>query len=181
MPDKLKIKRLIFDADDTLWENNIHYIQAFENLVDLIVTPGLSKSKIAQEFQDLEKKVVHEKGYGSENYLYILHTLFKKYRPISDNDQILTKFEKIYGRDPKQCTIDEFVGTWISLLFIPKKALYIAIAFIIWRILDIVKPYPANQIEKIEGGIGVMFDDIISGLYALIVIHLVVNIIGRMY
>ena len=44
-----------------------------------------------------------------------------------------TKFESIYGKDPKQCTIDEMVGTWISLLFIPKKILIILMVFIIWR------------------------------------------------
>lgn len=92
-----------------------------------------------------------------------------------------TKFEKIYGKDPAQCTIDEFVGTWISLLFVPKKAIFILIAFIIWRIFDIIKPFPARQIENIKGGIGIMFDDIVSGLYALIIIHIIINLISRMY
>jgi phosphatidylglycerophosphatase A len=94
---------------------------------------------------------------------------------------ISTKFEKIYGKDPAQCTIDEFVGTWISLLFVPKKAIFIVIAFIIWRILDIFKPFPARQIENIKGGIGIMFDDIVSGLYALVIIHVIINLISRIY
>ena len=42
------------------------------------------------------------------------------------------KFETRYGKDPKQCTIDEFVGTWISLLFVPKTVLFIIIVFIIF-------------------------------------------------
>ena len=94
---------------------------------------------------------------------------------------VSTKFEKIYGKDPAQCTIDEFVGTWISLLFVPKKAIFILVAFIIWRILDIVKPFPARQLEKIKGGVGIMLDDIVSGLYALIIIHIIINLISRMY
>jgi phosphatidylglycerophosphatase A len=85
-----------------------------------------------------------------------------------------TKFESIYGKDPKQCTIDEMVGMWISLLLIPKKIWFIVIAFIIWRILDIVKPFPANVAEKIGGGLGIMLDDIIAAIYSLILTHLII-------
>lgn len=94
---------------------------------------------------------------------------------------IASNFEKIYGKDPRQCTIDEFVGTWISLLFVPKKAIFILLAFIIWRLLDIFKPFPARQLENIKGGIGIMFDDIVSGLYSLIIIHILVSLTSRMY
>jgi putative hydrolase of the HAD superfamily len=95
MINPINIKRLIFDADDTLWENNIHYIKAFDDFVDLISGSELSKQKVAKEFQDLEKKVVKERGYGGENYLYILHTLFEKYRPLFNSRGIAIKFEKI--------------------------------------------------------------------------------------
>lgn len=88
-----------------------------------------------------------------------------------------TKFEALYGKDPKQCTIDEMVGMWITLLFIPKKIWFIILAFIIWRILDIVKPFPANIAEKLDGGLGIMLDDIIAGIYALAISHIVINLI----
>ncbi len=94
---------------------------------------------------------------------------------------IATKFEKIYGKDPRQCTIDEFVGTWISLLFVPKRAIFILIAFIIWRLLDILKPYPARQLEDMKGGAGIMFDDVVSGIYSLIIIHIIISLTSRMY
>ena len=81
------------------------------------------------------------------------------------------KFDKIYGKDPRQCTIDEIVGMWISLLFLPKQIFISILAFIIWRAFDIVKPFPAKNLEKLEGGLGIMIDDVISGLYALIVLH----------
>ena len=84
------------------------------------------------------------------------------------------KFEKIYGKDPSQCTIDELVGTWISLLYIPKTLLFVSATFIIWRLFDIIKPMPARQIEKLKGGIGIMFDDVISGIYTLIVAHIII-------
>jgi phosphatidylglycerophosphatase A len=78
------------------------------------------------------------------------------------------KFESAYGKDPKQCTIDEFAGTWISFLLIPKEPIIIITVFIIWRIFDIIKIYPANSAEKLEGGLGIMLDDIIAGLYSMV-------------
>lgn len=78
-------------------------------------------------------------------------------------------FEVIYGKDPKQFTLDEFVGTWITFLFIPQNFMQITIGFIVWRILDIVKPYPANKLESLKGGLGIMIDDVVSGLYSLVI------------
>ena len=88
-----------------------------------------------------------------------------------------SKFEKIYGKDPKECTIDEFVGTWISLLFLPKNLVYVLGAFLIWRVFDIIKPFPANYFEKIKGGWGIMLDDIIAGFYSFIVIQIILYFI----
>ncbi|MFC2085541.1 phosphatidylglycerophosphatase A [Bacteroidota bacterium] len=87
------------------------------------------------------------------------------------------KFESIYGKDPKQFTIDEFVGQWISLLFIPKIIWLITCVFIIWRFMDIVKPFPARQLEKIKGGWGIVLDDIISGFYTLVVVHILITLL----
>lgn len=91
---------------------------------------------------------------------------------------IADKFDKFYGKDPKQCVIDEFVGTWISLLFIPKEFRFIVVAFIIWRILDITKPYPANKLENLKGGWGIMMDDVMSGIYTFIIMHIIIYFIN---
>lgn len=90
---------------------------------------------------------------------------------------ISAKFEEIYGKDPKECTIDEFAGTWISLLFIPKNIIFVVAIFILWRVADILKPYPANIAENLEGGIGVMLDDIIAAVYVFIFSHLILHFI----
>ena len=82
-----------------------------------------------------------------------------------------SKFENVYGKDPSQCTIDEVVGMWISLLFLPKTIIISIITFFIWRILDIIKPFPARNFEKLNGGLGIMMDDITSGAYTLIIVH----------
>lgn len=86
------------------------------------------------------------------------------------------KFEKVYGKDPAECTIDEVVGMWISLLFLPKTILISLLAFFVWRIMDIIKPFPARRLEKLPGGIGIMIDDIIAGLYAVGFVHLILLI-----
>jgi phosphatidylglycerophosphatase A len=88
------------------------------------------------------------------------------------------KFETNYGKDPAECTVDEVVGTWISVLALPKTLWIIVIAFFIWRILDIIKPPPARNLERLKGGLGIMLDDVVSGIYTLIIMHLIVYLIG---
>jgi len=89
------------------------------------------------------------------------------------------KFEAEYGKDPAQCTIDEIVGTWISFIALPKTAWIIVAAFLLWRILDIIKPAPARNLEMLKGGLGIMIDDVISGIYTLIIMHLIVYLLGK--
>ena len=88
------------------------------------------------------------------------------------------KFEKVYGKDPSQCTIDEVVGTWIALIALPKTIFITLTSFLIWRLLDIVKPFPARTSENLKGGWGIMIDDVISGFYSLIVVHFIVYLFG---
>lgn len=83
------------------------------------------------------------------------------------------KFEQRYGTDPKEATIDEFVGMWISLILVPTSWGYLLVAFLIWRILDIVKPFPARNFEKLRGGLGVMADDIMSGIYTFLIMRII--------
>lgn len=94
--------------------------------------------------------------------------------------KIADKFESIYGKDPPQFTLDEFIGSWISLLFLPKKVWFIIPTFFVWRLLDIYKPFPANFFEKLKGGWGVILDDLISGIYTFILIQLLNHFIVRL-
>ena len=86
------------------------------------------------------------------------------------------KFDKVYGKDPRQCTIDEVVGMWISLLFLPKRIVVSVLAFFVWRTFDIIKPSPARNLEKLEGGLGIMIDDVVAGFYSLIVLQLLLYV-----
>ena len=80
--------------------------------------------------------------------------------------------EKVYGHDPGEVTIDEVLGMWISLLFLPKTILVAALAFFIFRVLDIVKPFPARRFDDIRGGSGIMFDDVVSAIYTNLLLQL---------
>lgn len=76
-----------------------------------------------------------------------------------------SRMEQIYGRDPRVVVIDEIVGMWISLALLPKHPGVVALAFFIFRLVDILKPYPVRQSERLRGGWGVMVDDVIAGIY----------------
>ncbi len=84
--------------------------------------------------------------------------------------------EKKFGYDPPQVVIDEVVGMWISLLLIPKTIVLSVLSFFLFRIFDIVKPYPANVSQGMKGGYGIMMDDIIAGIYTILTIQLIIYI-----
>jgi phosphatidylglycerophosphatase A len=87
-----------------------------------------------------------------------------------------TLFEKEYGKDPAECTIDEVAGMWIALLLLPKTIAVALVTFFLWRIIDIIKPSPAREAEALPGGYGIMMDDIIGGLYTCIAMNLLLLI-----
>ncbi len=72
--------------------------------------------------------------------------------------------------DPSIIVIDEWIGQWIALLFLQKSLLWGLVAFALFRLFDIWKPYPIKTIEKIQGGWGIMLDDVVAGVYALLVL-----------
>jgi len=84
--------------------------------------------------------------------------------------------EKRYGHDPAEVTIDEVLGMWISLFLIPKSLEAGIVAFLVFRVLDIIKPWPARQFDSLRGGSGVMLDDVVAGVYTNLIVHLVVRL-----
>lgn len=69
--------------------------------------------------------------------------------------------------DPGFVVIDEVIGQWIALLGCPHDWAHALIALILFRLLDITKPFPARQLEALPEGWGIVFDDVAAGLYAL--------------
>lgn len=70
---------------------------------------------------------------------------------------------------------DEFVGFWITMFAAPSGLIWLVVGFVIFRIFDIWKPWPIYIVDdKIEGGLGIMLDDVIAGVYSLIVMQVLV-------
>ena len=76
-------------------------------------------------------------------------------------------------KDPAMVVWDEFVGMWIAMLWLP-GLLWLPIALVVFRLFDIVKPWPVSWADReLDGGLGIMIDDVIAGLMTLAVLQLV--------
>ncbi|MBA8888423.1 phosphatidylglycerophosphatase A [Dokdonella fugitiva] len=82
--------------------------------------------------------------------------------------------------DPGAVVCDEFVGQWIALLplvLAPRGWPWVAVAFGLFRLFDVWKPWPVSWADRrIHGGVGVMLDDVIAGAYAALVLALVLHV-----
>jgi len=74
------------------------------------------------------------------------------------------------AKDPGIIVIDEVAGMLVSVLFLPRTIPVLVTAFLLFRLFDIWKPFPARQLQELHGGVGVMLDDLIAGAYALALI-----------
>ena len=72
------------------------------------------------------------------------------------------------SEDPGFVVIDEVAGQWIALAACPVEIRHALLAFALFRLFDIVKPWPARQLERLHGGLGIMMDDVAAGVYALL-------------
>ena len=83
--------------------------------------------------------------------------------------------ERFFGKkDDQRIVIDEIMGFLITMLWIPKTVPFIIIGFFLFRFFDILKPFPIRRLEKrLKGGYGVVLDDVMAGVYANIVLHLI--------
>ncbi len=90
------------------------------------------------------------------------------------------KAEQAMGHDAKKIVIDEWVGMFLALLFIPYSLGNYLIAFFAFRAFDVIKLPPAAQAEKLPGGWGVTMDDVFAGIQANVVTQLVIIILSRL-
>lgn len=83
-----------------------------------------------------------------------------------------SRVERMHGaKDPQKVVIDEVAGQFIALIAVPLEFQTwwtIIVAFLLFRFFDIVKPYPARKFEDLHGGLGIMADDLVAGVYAAI-------------
>ena len=81
-------------------------------------------------------------------------------------------YAKLHGQeDPRQVVVDEAIGQWVTLL---GATVYnwksLLVALVLFRILDIWKPFPIRQAEKLPGGVGIVADDVVAGLIGALVL-----------
>jgi phosphatidylglycerophosphatase A len=75
--------------------------------------------------------------------------------------------QTVQVHDPSAIVIDEVVGQWVTLALLPLDPVMYALGFVLFRVLDVLKPWPANFIDRaVTGGFGVMLDDVVAGAYA---------------
>ncbi|OIO74351.1 MAG: hypothetical protein AUJ85_05665 [Elusimicrobia bacterium CG1_02_37_114] len=81
--------------------------------------------------------------------------------------------EKETGRkDDRRIVIDEIVGFWVCMLFIPHRITFFAAGFLLFRFFDIIKIPPVKKLEKLPGGFGIVLDDIAAGVMTNIVLQI---------
>lgn len=84
--------------------------------------------------------------------------------------------EKEWGKDPSRVVMDEIIGLWLTMIFVPINAFNLFLAFALFRLFDIWKPLGIRQMERLKGGLGVMMDDVVAGLYANVCLQLILQL-----
>jgi len=92
-----------------------------------------------------------------------------------------TRTEQLSGRkDPGKVVVDEVAGQFVALfpitLFTRWSTAAVIVSFILFRFFDIVKPYPANRLQEMKGGAGVMFDDLVAGVYGAAIVSIFLKV-----
>jgi phosphatidylglycerophosphatase A len=85
--------------------------------------------------------------------------------------------ERVGRKDPGIVVIDEVVGQWAALLFLPLNLATAGIAFVMFRAMDVLKPWPARDLEGLPGGYGIVADDLMAGVYANLLVRVVLIVL----
>ena len=121
--------------------------------------------------------------FFDNSILFFLSLLIFLYSFVAINNS----FHEFKSDDPQEIVIDEVVGQMLPLLAIPiyetlylmPLEFYCVSAFLLFRIFDILKPYPINYIDNnVKGALGIMLDDIIAGTYSIVILILTFYFIG---
>ena len=86
----------------------------------------------------------------------------------------IKKLANTWEHDARQIVIDEVIGVWIAMLFIPISILNYFLAFILFRVFDIAKPFFIRKIDKLKSSWSIMLDDVVAGIYANIALQAII-------
>jgi len=84
----------------------------------------------------------------------------------------IKNLDETWEHDSQKIVVDEVVGVWIAMLFIPLSWFYYLLAFVLFRFFDIAKPLFIRKIDKLKSSWSIMLDDVVAGLYANVVLQL---------
>lgn len=88
--------------------------------------------------------------------------------------------ERRFGHDGQQIVIDEVIGMFVTMAFLPRTLLSFGLGFVLFRAMDIIKPFPAYQSQRLPGGFGIVMDDVIAAVYANLLVRGVLAVIERL-
>jgi len=84
---------------------------------------------------------------------------------------------EILGRpDPSEVVIDEVAGFFVTLFMLPLSWRSVVLGFILFRFFDIVKPWPIRRTERLKGGLGIVVDDLLAGVYAHLLLRVILSL-----
>jgi phosphatidylglycerophosphatase A len=83
---------------------------------------------------------------------------------------------EVGSKDPGLVVVDEVVGMWVTLTGVPLGPMTAALGFLLFRAADVVKPWPARDLERLPGGWGIMADDVAAGVYAQLLLRVAILI-----
>jgi phosphatidylglycerophosphatase A len=93
-----------------------------------------------------------------------------------------TSYSRELGRkDPRRIVVDEAAGQWLTLVLTPADWVPLAAGLVLFRFFDVLKPFPIHKLEKLPAGWGIMVDDLAAGVYAWIVLRVVLLAKGTLY
>ena len=91
------------------------------------------------------------------------------------------RVERELGKDPGPVVIDEVIGVLITLALLDVTIAGAIVGFFLFRILDVAKPYPANRLEHLHGGAGIMLDDVMAGVYANLALRALIALVPGVF
>ena len=94
---------------------------------------------------------------------------------------ICKKAEEILGEDHGSIVLDELIGYFVATLFLPHNWLVGLYAFILFRVFDIAKPFPINRSQRLQGGWGVVVDDLLAGVYANVILQILTRVYPKFF
>ncbi len=87
--------------------------------------------------------------------------------------------EDVWGHDARRIVVDEAAGMAVTLFALPAGATVAGLAFFAFRFFDVLKPFPGRRAEKLPGGLGVVADDVVAGIYANLAVRVTLALLAR--